>query len=71
MNNNDWVTKRINAAIAANKLVSEKTGSKLKELLEGKLGESELRPKELAEVANSIIAELTSTSADPEVSDEN
>lgn len=58
----DWIQKRVDAALAANKLVNEQVGDELKQLLKGKLSESELRPKELAEVSNSILTIIASTS---------
>lgn len=64
----DWANKRVDNAAAANKLVGTKTVEQFKTLLGGKLSEGELRPKELSDLANSILKQSLS---DLEGGDEN
>jgi hypothetical protein len=54
----DWTEKRIADARAGLDLINETASQKIAELLVGKLSEKELRPKELADVANLILAQV-------------
>ena len=54
----DWIVDRLGKAKNANKLVTDAVAGRLKELLEGHFNERQLTPKELAKIANALIADM-------------
>jgi len=54
----DWLSKRIDAASAANPLPNPSSLKKLEEILRDRLADRLLRPTELTEIANELLATL-------------
>lgn len=54
----DWIEQRITEARAGLELIDDAASKMIAELLSGKISEKELRPKELAEVAQLILAQV-------------
>jgi|GEM_PF-5083923 len=55
-----WIDKRLSEAKKTQTLVTDGVEKRVKSLLTGKIGEQQLTPKELAETAKVLIAEMNS-----------
>jgi hypothetical protein len=56
---NDRFTTLVDAALKSNKLVTETASNRIKDLLKGRISEQPLRTKELGEIANELISDMT------------
>lgn len=59
----DWIDARFEDARKAYPTVTDDAATRLKELLKGQLSEQQLRPKELAETARVLIADMAAPAA--------
>lgn len=59
----DWIDERFEATRKAHPAVTDDAATRMKELLKGQLGEQQLRPKDLAETARLLMADMAAPPA--------
>lgn len=70
--NEDWIDKRLSEAKNSQPLVTDGVIERMKSLLKNEIGERPLTPKELADIAKALIADMNaSVQPEAEASDEN
>jgi len=61
----DWISKCVNDALVAAPGVAQAAVTTVEKGLRGQLGDRQLRPGELAEMAKQLLADLTKSGASP------